>query len=77
MSLQKGIELASRPAVVSNWRRCKYLIIDEISMIDGEYFEVRAFKFLGTLRKELTFLYSIFIYFVVENRTDCSSCAEK
>lgn len=42
VSVQKGIELASRPAAASNWRRCKYLIIDEISMIDGEYFEVRV-----------------------------------
>lgn len=41
MSLQKAVELASRPAVAQNWRRCRYLIIDEISMIDGGYFEVR------------------------------------
>lgn len=40
VTLQKGIELASRPYVAQNWRRCKYLIIDEISMIDGDYFEV-------------------------------------
>lgn len=40
VTLQKGIELASRAAAARNWRRCKYLIIDEISMIDGDYFEV-------------------------------------
>lgn len=40
VSLEKGIELANRPSVAQNWRRCKYLIIDEISMIDGDYFEV-------------------------------------
>ncbi|KAK7603114.1 hypothetical protein V9T40_003113 [Parthenolecanium corni] len=39
VSLEKGIELANRPSVAQNWRRCKYLIIDEISMIDGDYFE--------------------------------------
>lgn len=39
VSLQKAVELASRPAVAQNWRRCRYLIIDEISMIDGGYFE--------------------------------------
>ncbi|XP_065212759.1 ATP-dependent DNA helicase PIF1 [Planococcus citri] len=40
VTLQKGTELASRPYVAQNWRRCKYLIIDEISMVDGDYFEV-------------------------------------
>ncbi len=40
-TLQKGIELASRTTVAQNWRRCKFLIIDEISMIDGDYFEVQ------------------------------------
>ena len=44
VTLQKGIELASRPYVAQNWRRCKYLIIDEISMIDGDYFEVISDK---------------------------------
>ena len=25
---------------LANWRRCKQLIVDEISMIDGEYFDM-------------------------------------
>lgn len=35
--LTRCYEMASR--VASNWRRCKRLVIDEISMIDGNYFE--------------------------------------
>lgn len=47
VTLEKGIELASRSSNAQNWRRCKYLIIDEISMIDGDYFEVLPFlKFI-------------------------------
>lgn len=38
--LQRCIDLASRPASAQAWRKCKRLIIDEISMVDGEYFEV-------------------------------------
>ncbi|XP_004530338.1 ATP-dependent DNA helicase PIF1 [Ceratitis capitata] len=37
--LQRCIELASRPASAQIWRKCKRLIIDEISMVDGQYFE--------------------------------------
>ncbi|XP_054742874.1 ATP-dependent DNA helicase PIF1 [Anastrepha obliqua] len=37
--LQRCIELASRPASGQIWRKCKRLIIDEISMVDGQYFE--------------------------------------
>lgn len=38
--LQRCIDLACRPASAQAWRKCKRLIIDEISMVDGEYFEV-------------------------------------
>ncbi|XP_017781591.1 PREDICTED: ATP-dependent DNA helicase PIF1 [Nicrophorus vespilloides] len=38
-SLERAKEVANRPPTSSNWRRCKHLIIDEISMIDGDYFE--------------------------------------
>lgn len=38
--IERAIELASRPSSAQIWRKCKYLVIDEISMIDGEYFEV-------------------------------------
>ncbi|KAJ4433568.1 hypothetical protein ANN_15877 [Periplaneta americana] len=40
-SLERCIELASRPLVQQSWRRCRHLIIDEISMVDGLFFEVR------------------------------------
>ncbi|XP_069699947.1 ATP-dependent DNA helicase PIF1 [Periplaneta americana] len=38
-SLERCIELASRPLVQQSWRRCRHLIIDEISMVDGLFFE--------------------------------------
>ncbi|XP_036332463.1 ATP-dependent DNA helicase PIF1 [Rhagoletis pomonella] len=37
--LPRCIELASRPGSALIWRKCKRLIIDEISMLDGQYFE--------------------------------------
>ncbi|XP_073826368.1 pif1 DNA helicase isoform X2 [Musca autumnalis] len=38
-TLQRCYELASRPANAQAWRKCKRLIIDEISMVDGQYFD--------------------------------------
>lgn len=38
-SLEKCYELASRSASASIWRRTKHLIIDEISMVDGTFFD--------------------------------------
>ena len=38
-TLERCYELASRSAVASVWRKTKHLVIDEISMVDGEYFE--------------------------------------
>ena len=35
----KCVELAARKTVSAQWRKCKHLIIDEISMIDGNYFK--------------------------------------
>lgn len=40
-SLEKLCERAIKtPLVAQKWRKCKHLIIDEISMVDGTYFEV-------------------------------------
>lgn len=39
-SLKRSIELAKRPAIAQSWRRCKTLIIDEISMVDADFFDV-------------------------------------
>ncbi|XP_050436125.1 ATP-dependent DNA helicase PIF1 [Adelges cooleyi] len=38
-TLERGIQMASKSPFVQTWRKCKILIIDEISMVDGEYFE--------------------------------------
>ncbi|KAH8283091.1 hypothetical protein KR054_012030 [Drosophila jambulina] len=38
-SMQRCLELASRPMSAQTWRKCKRLIIDEISMVDGQFFE--------------------------------------
>lgn len=43
-SLERCFQMASKTAVASLWKKCKHLIIDEISMLDGEYFEVRKLK---------------------------------
>lgn len=37
--LERCVELASKPVSNAIWRRCKHLIIDEVSMIDGKYFQ--------------------------------------
>lgn len=38
-SLERSIALASKAPACQIWRKCKHLIIDEISMVDGAYFE--------------------------------------
>ena len=38
--MKQCIELAKRPNVLQGWRKCRHLIIDEVSMVDGEFFEV-------------------------------------
>ena len=38
-TLQQCVQLASREAVARNWRRCKHLVIDEVSMIDADFFD--------------------------------------
>ncbi|SPP79175.1 ATP-dependent DNA helicase PIF1 [Drosophila guanche] len=38
-TMQRCLELASRPISAQTWRKCKRLIIDEISMVDGQFFE--------------------------------------
>ncbi|KAH8378360.1 hypothetical protein KR093_010948 [Drosophila rubida] len=37
--MKRCLELASRSASAQTWRKCKRLIIDEISMVDGQFFE--------------------------------------
>ncbi|XP_076122874.1 ATP-dependent DNA helicase PIF1 [Alosa pseudoharengus] len=38
-SLESCLELAQRPGVVQNWLSCRHLIIDEISMVDAQFFD--------------------------------------
>eukprot|EP00092_Neocalanus_flemingeri_P020384 GFUD01022082.1.p1 GENE.GFUD01022082.1~~GFUD01022082.1.p1 ORF type:complete len:663 (-),score=151.50 GFUD01022082.1:268-2256(-) len=33
------VELAKRKTVTAQWRKCKHLIIDEVSMVDGNFFK--------------------------------------
>jgi len=44
-TIERGIELVSKTSSAQVWRKCKILIIDEISMVDGEYFEVNIILF--------------------------------
>lgn len=37
--LERCVELASKPVSIGIWRKCKHLIIDEVSMIDVNYFQ--------------------------------------
>lgn len=37
-SLQRCLQMADRSACAQLWRKCKTLIIDEISMVDADYF---------------------------------------
>lgn len=38
-SLERSFQLASRPSSAAVWRKTKHLIIDEISMVDAEFFD--------------------------------------
>lgn len=38
-TLKRCYDLASRPMAAQVWRRCKTLVIDEVSMVDGEFFD--------------------------------------
>lgn len=53
-NLESCVAMASRPAKAIVWRKCKQLIIDEISMIDGSYFEV------GTIQKCIVIFIKMF-----------------
>ena len=37
--LAQCVDLASRPGRAQQWRCCKHLIIDEISMVESTYFD--------------------------------------
>ena len=38
-SLDHCLKLGKRKVVAAQWKKCQHLIIDEVSMIDGEFFE--------------------------------------
>ncbi|KAK7945154.1 hypothetical protein WMY93_000882 [Mugilogobius chulae] len=37
--LEQCIELAQRPGVLQHWTSCRHLIIDEVSMVEAQYFD--------------------------------------
>lgn len=39
-SVKRSVEMASRSVAAAQWRKCKRLIIDEISMVDAAFFDV-------------------------------------
>lgn len=38
-ALPQCVELASRPVIAQQWKKCRHLIIDEVSMVDGQMFD--------------------------------------
>ncbi|OAD60941.1 ATP-dependent DNA helicase PIF1 [Eufriesea mexicana] len=38
-NLERCVQMASRNSSAASWRKTKHLIIDEISMVDGDYFD--------------------------------------
>ncbi|KAK2720252.1 ATP-dependent DNA helicase PIF1-like [Artemia franciscana] len=38
-TLEQCLELARRPTLIKQWKSVKHLIIDEVSMVDGDFFE--------------------------------------
>lgn len=53
--LAQCVELASRPGCAQQWRRCKHLIIDEISMVDSIFFEKLEAVARAVRKKEIPF----------------------
>lgn len=37
--LEQCIELAQRPGVLQHWTTCRHLIIDEVSMVEAQFFD--------------------------------------
>lgn len=79
--LQRCYDLASRTASAQTWRKCKRLIIDEISMVDGEFFEVSdsmssTLHFNGLLII-IDFIFFLFLLFLTENRSGSTLYTKK
>jgi len=53
--LSQCVELALRPGRAQQWRRCKHLIIDEISMVDSTYFDKLEAVARAVRKKEISF----------------------
>ena len=49
------MELALRPGRAQQWRRCKHLIIDEISMVDSNFFDKLEAVARAVRKKEIPF----------------------
>ena len=37
--IEQCLKMAMRPGVKKNWLQCRHLIVDEISMIDGDFLD--------------------------------------
>lgn len=59
LPINECINMARRKFVVQHWKTCKHLIIDEISMVDGEYFEVCNGLFIFILKLLSTYLKNV------------------
>lgn len=53
--LAQCVEQALRPGRAQQWRRCKHLIIDEISMVDYTYFDKLEAVARAVRKKEIPF----------------------
>lgn len=60
-TLENCYKMAQKPAKAQIWRRCKHLIIDEISMIDGKYFEVNYIFMLVAIQQKSFLSVEIFL----------------
>jgi hypothetical protein len=68
-SVKAAVEMARRPAAGSSWRRCKTLIIDEISMVDAQFFDVSFINFFLNI--------SVKTFIILVNRKRCSGGTRK
>lgn len=55
-TLERSYALASKPLASQIWRKCKHLIIDEISMISADYFQVSRSKIVIFTHFKITIL---------------------
>ena len=60
-SVAACVDLASRKTVAAQWKRCRHLIIDEISMVDGNYFK-KLEHVARQVQRLLSYLYTALVF---------------